>query len=145
MALTFSDENRFVDQQLLFNVKVLATNAQIKEELKKVQEILSSGLKTTEIREKEDTEKLWDGTYQRELDISFALREVEKIMKEFFDEWFPELCIRISVKKSIEKVKLEIFTSTGDVYYDFINMISEPDRTFDVLEIVETIKNEYNT
>lgn len=145
MALTFSDENRFVDQQLLFNVKVLATNAQIKEELKKVQEILSSGLKTTEIREKEDTEKLWDGTYQRELDISFALREVEKIMKEFFDEWFPELCIMISVKKSIEKVKLEIFTSTGDVYYDFINMISEPDRTFDVLEIVETIKNEYNT
>lgn len=44
MALTFSDENGFVDQQLLFNVKVLATNVQIKEELKKVQEILSSAL-----------------------------------------------------------------------------------------------------
>lgn len=140
MALTFLDENGFVDQQLLFNVKVLATNALIKEELKKVQEILSSGLKATEINEKGNIEKLWDGTYQRELDISFALREVEKVLKAFFDEWFPELCIRISLQKSIEKVKLEIFINTGNVYYDTINMISEPDRTFDVLEIVETIK-----
>lgn len=48
MALTFSDENGFVDQQLMFNVKVLATNVQIKEELKKVQKILSSSLKATE-------------------------------------------------------------------------------------------------
>lgn len=140
MALTFSDENGFVDQQLLFNVKVLATNVQIKEELKKVQEILSSGLKATEINKKGNIEKLWDGTYQRELDISFALREVEKVLKAFFDERFPELYTRISVKKSIEKVKLEIFTDTGDVYYDFINMISEPNRTFDILEIIETIK-----
>lgn len=140
MSLTFSDENGFVDQQLLFNVKVLATNVQIKEELKKVQEILSSGLKAPEINKKGNIEKLWDGTYQRELDISFALREVEKVLKAFFDEWFPELYTRISVKKSIEKVKLEIFTDTGDVYYDFINMISEPNRTFDVLEIIETIK-----
>lgn len=140
MALTFSDENGFVDQQLLFNVKVLATNVQIKEELKKVQEILSSGLKATEINKKGNIEKLWDGTYQRELDISFALNEVEKVLKAFFDEWFSELYIRISVKKSIEKVKLEIFTDTGDVYYDFINMISEPNRTFDILEIIETIK-----
>lgn len=140
MALTFSDENGFVDQQLLFNVKVLATNVQIKEELKKVQEILSSGLKATEINKKGNIEKLWDGTYQRELDISFALNEVEKVLNDFFDEWFPELYTRISVKKSIEKVKLEIFTDTGDVYYDFINMISEPNRTFDVLEIIETIK-----
>lgn len=74
------------------------------------------------------------------MDISFALREVEKVLKAFFDEWFPELYTRISVKKSIEKVKLEIFTDTGDVYYDFINMISEPNRTFEVLEIIETIK-----
>lgn len=140
MALTFSDENGFVDQQLLFNVKVLATNVQIKEELKKVQEILSSGLKATEINKKGNIEKLWDGTYQRELDISFALNEVEKVLNAFFDEWFPELYTRISVKKSIEKVKLEIFTDTGDVYYDFINMISEPNRTFDILEIIETIK-----
>lgn len=140
MSLTFSDENGFVDQQLLFNVKVLVTNVQIKEELKKVQEILSSGLKATEINKKGNIEKLWDGTYQRELDISFALREVEKVLKAFFDEWFLELYTRISVKKSIEKVKLEIFTDTGDVYYDFINMISEPNRTFDVLEIIETIK-----
>lgn len=140
MALTFSDENGFVDQQLLFNVKVLATNVQIKEELKKVQEILSSGLKATEINKKGNIEKLWDGTYQRELDISFALKEVEKVLKAFFDEWFSELYTRISVKKSIEKVKLEIFTDTGDVYYDFINMISEPNRTFDILEIIETIK-----
>lgn len=140
MALTFSDENGFVDQQLLFNVKVLATNVQIKEELKKVQEILSSGLKATEINKNGNIEKLWDGTYQRKLDISFALREVEKVLKAFFDEWFLELYTRISVKKSIEKVKLEIFTDTGDVYYDFINMISEPNRTFDVLEIIETIK-----
>lgn len=140
MALTFSDENGFVDQQLLFNVKVLATNVQIKEELKKVQEILSSGLKATEINKNGNIEKLWDETYQRELDISFALREVEKVLKAFFDEWFLELYTRISVKKSIEKVKLEIFTDTGDVYYDFINMISEPNRTFDILEIIETIK-----
>lgn len=56
MALTFSDENGFVDQQLLFNVKVLATNVQIKEELKKVQEILSSGLKATEINKKGNIE-----------------------------------------------------------------------------------------
>lgn len=132
MALTISDENGFVDQQLLFNVKVLATNVQIKEELKKVQEILSSGLKATEINKKGNIEKLRD--------ISFALREVEKVLKDFFDEWFPELYTRISVKKSIEKVKLEIFTDTGDVYYDFINMISEPNRTFDILEIIETIK-----
>lgn len=138
MALTFSDENGFVDQQLLFNVKVLATNVQIKEELKKVQEILSSGLKATEINKNGNIEKLWDRTYQRELDISFALNEVEKVLKAFFDEWFPELYTRISVKKS--KVKLEIFTDTGDVYYDFINMISEPNRTFDILEIIETIK-----
>lgn len=103
MALTFSDENGFVDQQLLFNVKVLATNVQIKEELKKVQEILSSGLKATEINKKGNIEKLWDGTYQRELDISFALNKVEKVLKAFFDEWFPELYTRISVKKSIEK------------------------------------------
>lgn len=140
MALTFSDENGFVDQQLLFNVKVLATNVQIKEELKKVQEILSSGLKATEINKKGNIEKLWDGTYQRELDISFALNEVEKVLKAFFDERFPELYTKISVKKSIEKVKLEIFTDTGDVYYDFINMISESNRTFDILEIIETIK-----
>lgn len=140
MALTFSDENGFVDQQLLFNVKVLATNVQIKEELKKVQEILSSGLKATEINKKGNIEKLWDGIYQRELDISFALNEVEKVLNAFFDEWFPELYTRISVKKSIEKVKLEIFTDTGDVYYDSINMISEPNRTFDILEIIETIK-----
>lgn len=140
MALTFSDENGFVDQQLLFNVKVLATNVQIKEELKKVQEILSSGLKATEINKKGNIEKLWDRIYQRELDISFALNEVEKVLNAFFDEWFPELYTRISVKKSIEKVKLEIFTDTGDVYYDSINMISEPNRTFDILEIIETIK-----
>lgn len=140
MALTFSDENGFVDQQLLFNVKVLATNVQIKEELKKVQEILSSALKATEINKKGNIEKLWDGIYQRELDISFALNKVEKVLNAFFDEWFPELYTRISVKKSIEKVKLEIFTDTGDVYYDFINMISEPNRTFDILEIIETIK-----
>ena len=140
MALTFSDENGFVDQQLLFNVKVLATNVQIKEELKKVQEILSSGLKATEINKNGNIEKLWDGTYQRELDISFALNKVEKVLNAFCDEWFPELYTRISVKKSIEKVKLEIFTDTGDVYYDFINMISEPNRTFDILEIIETIK-----
>lgn len=140
MALTFSDENGFVDQQLLFNVKVLATNVQIKEELKKVQEILSSALKATEINKKGNIEKLWDGIYQRELDISFALNKVEKVLNTFFDEWFPELYTRISVKKSIEKVKLEIFTDTGDVYYDFINMISEPNRTFDILEIIETIK-----
>lgn len=56
MALTFSDENGFVDKQLLFNVKVLATNVQIKEELKKVQEILSSGLKATEINKKGNIE-----------------------------------------------------------------------------------------
>jgi hypothetical protein len=53
MALTFSDENGFVDQQLLFNVKVLATNVQIKEELKKVQEILSSGLKQQKLTRRE--------------------------------------------------------------------------------------------
>ena len=140
MSLTFSDENGFVDQQLLFNVKVLATNVQIKEKLKKIQEILSSALKATEINKKGNIEKLWDGTYQRELDISFVLREIEKVLNAFFDEWFPELYTRISVKKSIEEVKLEIFTDTGDVYYDFINMISEPNRTFDVLEIIETIK-----
>lgn len=140
MALIFSDEDGFVDERLMFDINVLATNTRIKEELKNVQEILSSGLKATEINKKGDIEKLWDGTYQRELDISFALKEVEKVLKAFFDEWFPELYTRISVKKSIEKVKLEIFTDTGDVYYDFINMISEPNRTFDILEIIETIK-----
>lgn len=140
MALIFSDEDGFVDEHLMFDINVLVTNTRIKEELKNVQEILSSGLKTTEIREKEDVKKLWDGTYQRELDISFALSKVEKAIKAFFDKWFQELYIRISVKKSIEKIKLEIFTNTGNVYYDTINMISESDRTFDVLEIVETIK-----
>lgn len=37
MALIFSDEDGFVDEHLMFDINVLATNTRIKEELKNVQ------------------------------------------------------------------------------------------------------------